>query len=91
MGKLLCEKNVRDAWCRNESVRAEIGPILQTHTHTRTHARARARVSYSSIDLPSEYISVCFHNSFLVAGCVFNHLIQSGKCRGVILAHRLVD
>ena len=29
-------------WCRNESVRAEIGPILQTHTHT--------RVSYSSID-----------------------------------------
>ena len=52
MGKLLCEKNVRDVWCRNESVRAEIGPILQTHTHTRTHARARtrARVSYSSID-----------------------------------------
>ena len=27
-------------WCRNESVRAEIGQIL--HTHTRTHARARA-------------------------------------------------
>ena len=42
MGKLLCEKNLRDVWCRNESVRAEIGPILQTHTHT--------RVSYSSID-----------------------------------------
>ena len=34
MGKLLCEKNLRDVWCRNESVRAEIGPILQTHTHT---------------------------------------------------------
>ena len=42
MGKLLCEKTLRDVWCRNESVRAEIGPILQTHTHT--------RVSYSSID-----------------------------------------
>ena len=43
MGKLLCEQNLRDVWCRNESVRAEIGPILQTHTHT--------RVSYSSIDM----------------------------------------
>ena len=42
MGKLLCENNLRDVWCRNESVRAEIGPILQTHTHT--------RVSFSSID-----------------------------------------
>ncbi len=34
MGKLLCEKNLRDVWCRNESVRAEIGHILQTHTQT---------------------------------------------------------
>ena len=34
MGKLLCEKNLRDVWCRNESVRAEIGQILQTHRHT---------------------------------------------------------
>ena len=34
MGKLLCEKNLRDVWCRNESVQAEIGPILKTHTHT---------------------------------------------------------
>ena len=42
MGKLLCEKNLRDVWCRNEGVRAEIGQILHTHTHT--------RVSYSSID-----------------------------------------
>ena len=33
MGKLLCEKNVRDVWCRNESVRAEIFQILHTHTH----------------------------------------------------------
>ena len=34
MGKLLCEKNLRDVWCRNESVRAEIGQILHTHTQT---------------------------------------------------------
>ena len=34
MGKLLCENNLRDFWCRNESVRAEIGQILQTHTQT---------------------------------------------------------
>ena len=40
MGKLLCEKNVRDVWCRNESVRAEIGQILHTHTHTHTHTHA---------------------------------------------------
>ena len=33
MGKLLCEKKLRDVWCRNESVRADIGQILQTHTH----------------------------------------------------------
>ena len=45
MGKLLCEKNLRDVWCRNESVRAEIGQIL--HTHTQTHRR----VSFSSIDV----------------------------------------
>ena len=42
MGKLLCEKNLRDVWCRNEGVRAEIGQILHTHTHT--------RLSYSSND-----------------------------------------
>ena len=40
MGKLLREKNLRDVWCRNEIVRAEIGQIVHTHT----------RVSYSSID-----------------------------------------
>ena len=41
---------------------------------------------------PSEDISVCLHNSFLVSVlCVFNHILQSGKCWGVILAHRLVD
>ena len=31
MGKLLCEKNLRDVWCRNEVVRAEIGQIVHTH------------------------------------------------------------
>ena len=31
MGKLLCEKYLRDVWCRNESVRAETGQILHTH------------------------------------------------------------
>ncbi len=41
-GEVVCEKNLRDVWCRNEGVRVEIGPILQTHTHT--------RVSFSSID-----------------------------------------
>ena len=34
-GKLLCEKNVRDVWCRNESLRAEIGQKLVNFcTHT---------------------------------------------------------
>ena len=49
MGKLLCEKNLRDVWCRNEGVRAEIGQILHTHTHT--------RLSYSSIDYVKRRIS----------------------------------
>ena len=35
MGKLLCEKNVRDVRCRNESVRAEIGQkLVKFCTHT---------------------------------------------------------
>ena len=34
MGKLRGEKNLRDVWCRNESVRAEICQILQTHRQT---------------------------------------------------------
>ena len=35
MGKLLCEKNLRDVWCRNESVRAEVGQkLVQFCTHT---------------------------------------------------------
>ena len=67
MGKLLCEKNLRDVWCRNESVRAEIGPILQTHTHT----RARARVSYSSID--RKYSDkLCFTHPMAAHACVKN-------------------
>ena len=39
MGKLLCEKNLRDVWCRNESVRAK---LVQFCTHRHTHTRARA-------------------------------------------------
>ena len=50
MGKLLCEKNLRDVWCRNEIVRAEIGQIVHTHTHTHT------RVSYSSIDADDDLV-----------------------------------
>ena len=35
MGKLLCETNLRDVWCRNESVRAEIGQkLVKFCTHT---------------------------------------------------------
>ena len=35
MGKLLCEKNLRNVWCRNESVRAEIGQkLVKFCTHT---------------------------------------------------------
>ena len=37
---MLCEQNLRADWSRIETVRAEIGPILQTHT----------RVYFSSID-----------------------------------------
>ena len=48
MGKLLCEKNLRDVWCRNESVRAEIGQILHTHTHTRARARVTVTVFKTS-------------------------------------------
>ena len=28
------KKILRDVWCRNEIVRAEIGQIVHTHTHT---------------------------------------------------------
>ena len=46
MGKLLCENFLRDVWCRNESVLAEIGQILHTHTHRYTDTRS----NLSSID-----------------------------------------
>ena len=64
MGKLLCENNLRDVWCRNESVRAEIGQILHTHTHT--------RVSFSSIDVDhtSFNFGLCGRNFVL---CLFGH------------------
>ena len=65
MGKLLCEKNVRDVWCRNESVRAEIGPILQTHTHTHT------RVSYSSIDVGSYTLDADMLAHFRTSFCLW--------------------
>ena len=52
---MLRETNLRDVWCRNESVRAEIGQILQTHT----------RVSYSSIDCDGVTSSTGFINNLL--------------------------
>ena len=82
MGKLLCENNLRDVWCRNESVRAEIGPILHTHTHT--------RVSFSSIDAddialfsPSakglhKLLDMCF-----TYGC--SHDIQFNPSKSVVM------
>ena len=52
MGKLLCEKNLRDVWCRNGSVRAEIGQILQTHRHTHV----------SKLVVEITYIFIACHN-----------------------------
>ena len=71
MGKLLCEKNLRDVWCRNESVRAEIGPILQTHTHT--------RVSYSSIDkqLFQHLLAVSFCNGLQLVALISKNINMS--------------
>ena len=54
MGKLLCENFLRDVWCRNESVRAEIGQILHTHTHRHTHAaKLIVEITTSSLALKS--------------------------------------
>ena len=61
MGKLLCEKNLRDVWCRNEIVRAEIGQIVHTHTHT--------RVSYSSIDINTKFIPLSLANETITEVC----------------------
>ena len=36
IGKLLCEQNSRADWSRIETVRAEIGQILNTHRHMDT-------------------------------------------------------
>ena len=55
MGKLLCEKKLRDVWCRNESVRAEIGQMLHTHTHT-PRARA-AKLVVEIAALPVQMVS----------------------------------
>ena len=46
MGKLLCEKYLRDVWCRNESVRAEIGQIL--HTDTRVNLSSNDKEGYDT-------------------------------------------
>ena len=72
MGKLLCEKKLRDVWCRNESVRAEIGQILHTHTHTHTDTCG----NHSSIDtsrptLPKGHFGVLLGvtNSNVLGSC----------------------
>ena len=77
MGKLLCEKNLRDVWCRNESVRAEIGPILQTHTDT--------RVSYNSIDGEVKQRQFFYHHGDTIchprSGYVTTKLHGTSTCR----------
>ncbi len=45
-GKLICEKNVRDVWCRNESVRAEIGQILHTRKSVLPFSKHRGILNY---------------------------------------------
>ena len=44
MGILLCEQNFRNVWIRNESVRAEIGQILQTDTHPHNCGKISSKV-----------------------------------------------
>ena len=71
MGKLLCEKKLRDVWCRNESVRAEIGPILQTHTHTHTHTHASPIVVLAGLpgfarDSCSIIMSICAFHFYII-------------------------
>ena len=64
MGKLLCEKNVRDVWCRNESVRAEIGQILQTHTHTDRRVNLSSTVEPLSNDHHHQRPSLLYDHIF---------------------------
>ena len=62
MGILLCEQNFRDAWIRNESVRAEIGQILHTDTHPHKHTTAAklvVRISFGSLSVLSQIIVWC--------------------------------
>ena len=88
MGKLLCEKNLRDVWCRNEIVRAEIGQIVHTHTHThaspiglyRENAIAVRVIDRSAYDATSH---VHAHRqrknlSYLRNGCCIYYLRPSG-------------
>ena len=65
MGKLLCEKKLRDVWCRNESVRAEIGQILHTDT----------RVNLSSSDIYIYNIDPISLFSFVIGTCYL-----TGQC-----------
>ena len=61
MGKLLCEKNLRDVWCRNESVRAEIGQILQTHRQT--HA---SKLVVEMVNNIVDTTSLAFHSTHVI-------------------------
>ena len=65
MGKLLCEKNLRDVWCGNESVRAEIGQILHTHTHTNA---AKVVVEINIIDYIQCVIDILVYISMYIRG-----------------------
>ena len=60
MGKLLCEKNLRDVWCRNESVRAEIGQILQTHRHTHASKLVVEMQRYVCIGKKRIILDMCY-------------------------------
>ena len=70
MGKLLCEKNLRDVWCRNESVWAEIGQILQTHRQT--HASKLVVEIYTPLAIIEDRI----HR----AVCVADHQCIGSSC-----------
>ena len=75
MGKLLYENFLRDVWCRNESVRAEIGNILQTHASK----------------LVVEILTVCCNMFFLhtrVKTNTFLTAVPSTKSDSILLSSR---
>ena len=61
MGKLLCEDNLRDVWCRNESVRAEIGQILHTHTHTHA-AKLVVEICMATVNIVKGFLFIRKNN-----------------------------